>query len=79
MVPILTKGVQQEINPDSQMKNMSTQPIKPHEEFLALVPRLSRSDFELLKRSIEKYGQYLSIVVNSEGADRSTYQIQGVQ
>jgi ParB-like chromosome segregation protein Spo0J len=49
------------------MKNMSTQPIKPHEEYLALVPRLSRSDFESLKRSIEKYGQYLPIVVNSEG------------
>ena len=42
-------------------------PNQSNEEYLDLVPRLSKSDFESLKLSIEKYGQLVPIIVNNKG------------
>jgi 16S rRNA G966 N2-methylase RsmD len=42
------------------------QVIKVNEEYSALVPNLSASDFESLKRSINEYGQHVKITVNRD-------------
>ena len=41
--------------------------IRIDEEYSALIPKLSTSDFESLKCSIKDYGQHMPITVNSKG------------